>query len=69
MPLFLDGVGWFPFNGGQQAPEASMEPRMLMKIKQLSEKLSGCAGPSLKIKCLKLNRLSILLVGYRKAEK
>jgi len=44
VPSFLDGVGLFPFNGGQQAPEASMEPRMLMKIKQLSEESKKCSG-------------------------
>ena len=35
--LFLDGVGWFPLNGRQSALENGVEPRMLMKNKQVSE--------------------------------
>jgi len=68
-PWFLEDVNWFSFNDGQQARKAPREPRMLMKIKQVSEESKRSAGLLQKTKCLKLNRLLISVVGYHKAEK
>jgi len=42
---------------------------MLMKTKQLSEEPQKGTDPLQKTKCLKSNRLSILVVGYQEAEK
>jgi hypothetical protein len=58
-----------PSAAGSRPREALMKARMLMKIKQLSEEPQKCADPFPKTKCLKLNRLSILVVGYQGAEK
>ena len=69
VPWFLDGVGWFPFNGGSTPGKTGAEPGMLMKNKQLSEESKRCSGPFQKTKCLKLNRLSISIVGYHEAER
>jgi hypothetical protein len=66
-----DGIArdWLSFNGGQDAPKNGVEPGMFMKNKQVSEKSTRCSGPLPKTKYLKLNRLSILNVGYHGAEK
>jgi hypothetical protein len=69
VPLFLDGVGWFPFNCRQHARKTWVEPGMLMKNKQLSAESKRCSGPFQKTKRLKLNRLPISIVGYHKTEK
>jgi hypothetical protein len=45
-----------------------MEPGMFMKIKQLSEKSQSWIGSSQKSKDLKVNRLLLSIVGYRRAE-
>jgi len=69
-PLLLDGVAWFHFNGEAGSPETrGLNPRMLLKIKQVSEESKSGAGGLKKAKRLKLNRLSIPIVGYYKAEK
>jgi len=59
----------FTLAAGNRPRKAWVEPRMLMKIKQLSEETRRCSDPSQETKCLKLSRLSILSVGYYKAEK
>jgi hypothetical protein len=66
VPWFLEGINGFSFNGGQRAQKAPMEPRMLMKIKQLSVESQRWAGLSQKTNRMKLNRLSIQVVGYHR---
>jgi hypothetical protein len=59
----------FPSTVGNTPGKIWVEPRMLMKNKQVSEESKRCSGSFQKTKCLKLNRLSISIVGYHEAEK
>ena len=63
LPWFLDLVGWLFFNGAQRARENWGEPGMLMKIKQLSKESKIGPGVLQEPKRMKLNGLSILVIG------
>jgi hypothetical protein len=58
-----------PSTAGNTPGKTWVEPGMLMKIKQLNEESKRCASLFQKTKSLKLNRLSISIVGYHETEK
>jgi hypothetical protein len=61
-------LGGSPSTAEQRARENGEEPGMFMKNKQVSEESKRCFGPCQKTKYLKLNRLSISIVGYQRAK-
>ena len=69
VPWFLDVAGWLFFNGAPHAREKLGEPGMLMKLKQLSAESKSGLCPLQETKHLKLNGLSILVIGHHGEEK
>jgi hypothetical protein len=62
-------MGGFTSAKRSTAVKTMMEPGMLMINKQVSEEILEMCGSLPRTKCLKLNPLSISLVGYHGAEK